>query len=301
MKAALYMGNKTLNYADTDNLIPVNDEVLVKVKYCGICGSDLHLLHGAMDPRLENIPHVAGHEISGVVTQLGPAAKGFKIGDRVTAFPLNTCGECIACKNGHNNVCNNLRINGIETQGAFAEYCKMPADLIFNVPDSISDLHAALIEPVTVAIHAVNLGEVKKGDNIVVIGAGPIGVLTALVAKAKGANVIVSEVSKARLDLISSLGLTGINPAEEDVVGFVFKNTNGDGADVVFDAAGVQAAVDTAPKLTHPRSKIVIVAAYQKPVNFSIRDLYMKEVSLLTSRCYTKNKTYGKACLLYNY
>lgn len=289
MKASLYTGNNTLEYGDVPEVTAEQNEAVLKIKYCGICGSDLHLLHGAMDYRLDHIPHIAGHELLGVITQLGENATGFNIGDRVTAWPMGTCGECIACKSGHANVCSSLKIYGIETQGAFAEYYKIPSDLLFHVPDEISDLHAALIEPVTVAVHAVNVPELKSGDNVVVIGAGPIGILTALVAKAKGAKVIVSEVSKARLALVSELGLAGINPMETDVVQYVFDQTNGVGADIIFDAAGVQPAIDTAPQLTHPRSKIVIVAAYQKPVSFPMRDLYMKEVSLLTSRCYTKD------------
>ena len=288
MKASLYVGNQTLTYSDAPELKAGSNEVVMQVKYCGICGSDLHLLHGAMDYRLENIPHIAGHEFLAVVTEIGESVTKFKVGDRVTALPLISCGECIACRTGHPNVCTHLRICGIETQGAFAEFFKVTEDLLFNVPDNVSDLHAALIEPVTVAVHAVNVPELKSGDNVVVIGAGPIGVLTALVAKAKGANVIVSEVSEKRLALVKDVGLTGVNPMTTDLVNYVFDHTNGDGADIVFDAAGVQAAIETAPKLTHPHSKIVIVAAYQKPVNYPVRDLYMKEVSMLTSRCYTK-------------
>ena len=288
MKASLYVGNHTLEFRETPDLKPAKDEVLLQIKYCGICGSDLHLLHGAMDYRLENIPHIAGHEFLGIITEVGEETKTFKVGDRVTAWPLESCNECIACKNGHPNVCSNLRIYGIETQGAFAEYYKIPEHALFHVPDEISDLHASLIEPVTVAAHAVNLAELKAGQTAVVIGAGPIGVLTALVAKAKGIKVIVSEVSKKRLLLVEELGLSGVDPTEVDLQKYVFEATEGNGADVVFDAAGVQVAIDTAPTLTHPRSKIVIVAAYQKPVNFPMRDLYMKEVSLLTSRCYTK-------------
>lgn len=286
MKASLYQGNKTFTTETVEDVMPKAGEVRVKVAYCGVCGSDLHLYHGAFDKRIKSMPHIAGHEISGVITELAEGVTKWNVGDRVVVRPLGSCGECLACRQGHSHVCSNLLIYGIETPGGFASSWTVPADIIHEIPDSLSMEHGALIEPVAVVCHANQRGGTQKGDNVVVIGGGPIGILTAMVARYKGANVIISEVNESRLALAKEMGFDAISPINTDVIEYVFSKTNGDGADIIFDVAGVQAAVNTMTKLTHPHSKIVVVAAYQKPVEFNLRDLYMKEVTLIPSRVY---------------
>lgn len=286
MKANLYEGNGTFRIHDVDIKHPGPHEVRVKIAYCGICGTDLHIYDGGLDYRIKHLPQAVGHECSGVVEEVGSDVTDWKIGDRVVIRPLDYCGTCVACRAGHSHVCANLKFMGIESEGAFQNYWTVHERTLHHLPDSISLKHGALVEPLAVCCHAVSRGELKAGEYAVVIGGGPIGLLTALVARYRGARVVVSEVNPVRLSKVKEMGFDTVNPKEVDLVKYVYEATNGDGADIVFEVSGSQAGLDTMVNLPHPRGRIVLVASYPHPMQVFLRELFMKEVNLITTRVY---------------
>lgn len=289
MKAALYKKAGKFEMGDAEVAQVKNNEVKVAVHYCGICGTDLHYRHGSFEYRILDMPGIPGHECSGVIEEVGSDVTKFKVGDRVVVKPLESCGHCNACKAGYDNACMELKCYGIEYRGSFAQYYVVSDHVCHHMPEEMSMMDAALVEPMSVACHVNDRAEVKKDENVVVLGGGPIGVLVAMVSKYRGANVIISEANPARIQAAKALGFDTINPMEVDVVEYVKEKTNGLFADTIFEVAGVQATIDTMTKLVHTRSKVVIVAAHQKPVSLDVRALYMKECDLLTSRTCTSH------------
>src|SRR5581483_3459601 len=184
-----------------------------KVSHCGICGSDLHMFHGAMDHRFQ-VPHVFGHEMSGTVHAVGEGVKGFAPGDHVTVRPLDPCGICPACRAGYSHVCQRLKFIGFDAPGALQTLWTVPAHTLHRLPESLPLEKAALIEPMAVACHDVRLAEVKSGEYAVIQGGGPIGILIALVARHAGARVTLMEVNPFRLNLARELGFDTLSPDE---------------------------------------------------------------------------------------
>lgn len=271
MKAAVYEGEQTLTLKESCLRPPEKGEVQINVAYCGICGSDLHVLQGAEDHRMK-IPSVIGHECSGVVGQVGERVSEFKPGDRVVVWPVKSCQNCVACKSGFQHVCQNLRVRGIETEGAFQTSWTLEADALVKIPEKVSLRHAALAEPLAICCHVVKQGPVKLGDYAVVIGGGPIGLLTALVARSEGARVLISEVNPGRVKKAQELGFITVNPKEEDVRKVVKEATRGVGADVVFETSGSQAGVDIMVHLPRVHGTVVLVAIYGKPMVVDLKD-----------------------------
>ena len=215
-RAAYYEGDRKIRYGEGEPVKPGKGEVQLKVSHCGICGTDLHIFHGAMDARVE-MPLVMGHEMSATVHQLGAGVEDYVLGDKVVVMPLAPCNDCPACAAGHSHICHNLNFLGIDTPGAFQSYWTVPAYTLHRMPADLSLKHGALIEPLAVACHDVRLAKVREGDQVVVLGGGPIGTLVALVARQAGADVVVSEINPYRVDLANGLGLEAINPAETDL------------------------------------------------------------------------------------
>src|SRR4029077_9285798 len=174
MHAAFFEGNRTLRVGDCAEVAPGEGQVQIKVEYCGICGTDLHLFHGAMAHRL-TLPHVMGHEMSGTIAALGAGVAGWRAGDRVTVRPLDPCGACPACQLGHSHICHNLKFIGIDTPGALQALWTVPVHTLHRLPDSLSLREGALVEPIAVACHDVRMGEGSAGEFVAVLGAGPIG------------------------------------------------------------------------------------------------------------------------------
>ncbi len=283
MKAAVYEGNQVLTLREGAFVKPEAGQAQLNVAYCRICGSDLHILQGSEDKRM-TLPSVIGHECSGVVGEVGEGVDGVKPGDRVVVWPVESCGECPACKEGFGHVCQHLQVRGIETEGAFQSSWTLDADALVKIPEGVSLLHAALAEPLAICCHVVRRGEVKKGDYAVVIGGGPIGLMTALVAKAEGAEVLVSEVNEKRLEKAREMGLETVNPAKQDVPQRVQEETGGKGADVVFETSGSQPGVDTMVKLPKVHGTVVLVAIYGKPMTVDLKQLYYFEKNVVTAR-----------------
>jgi (R,R)-butanediol dehydrogenase/meso-butanediol dehydrogenase/diacetyl reductase len=285
MKASIYQGNKTFGVGDAQIAAPGPGEVRLKVAYCGICGTDLHIYQGHMDGRV-GIPQVIGHEMSGEIVELGAGVTGWQVGDQVTVRPLAPCGECPACKAGHSHICLNLNFIGIDTPGAFQGSWTVPAYSLHRLPAGIPLDEAAMIEPVAVACHDVRLGEVQAGEQVVVIGGGPIGMLNALVAKHLGAEVLISEVNPFRVDLARELGLDAVNPTEVDLKALVEERTGGAGADVVMEVSGSQAGASTMTELVRTRGRIVIVAIFSFKPEVDLKGILWREMKLAGVRVY---------------
>jgi (R,R)-butanediol dehydrogenase/meso-butanediol dehydrogenase/diacetyl reductase len=284
MKAAYYEGNRTFSIGDAPIFAPGPGEVRLDVAYVGICGTDLHVYHGAMDKRVK-IPQILGHEMSGTVAEVGPGVSGLAVGDRVVVCPLDNRGETPADR-GLSHIARNLKFIGIDAPGAFQNSWTVPAFVVHKAPVGIDLKLAALTEPLAVACHDVRLGEIKPGELAVVIGGGPIGILVALVARTAGARVILSEVNEFRLGFARNLGLEAVHPAQTDLPALCRERSGGSGADIVFEVSGARAAAASMTDVLSLRGRIVVVAVYPKPVEINLHQLFWKEIQMRGARVY---------------
>jgi 2-desacetyl-2-hydroxyethyl bacteriochlorophyllide A dehydrogenase len=227
-----------------------------------------------------------GHEMSGVIASVGAGAGPYQPGDRVTVRPLDPCGQCPACQAGHSHICHSLKFIGIDTPGALQGLWTVPAHTLHRLPESLSLRQGAMVEPIAVACHDVRMGEVRSGEHAVVIGGGPIGVLIALVAQARGAQVLMAEVNPFRVQLARELGIDAVNPKEADLAGLVNEHTGGAGADVVFEVSGSPAGSEMMTRLPRTRGRIVVVAIYAEPVKVDLFRFFWRELKLTGARVY---------------
>ena len=294
MKAAYYEGNKTIRVGICEPKEPKAGEVQIAVSHVGICGTDLHIYHGAMDGRV-TFPQIMGHEMSGTVAEIGEGVVNFSVGDPVTVMPLDTtfCDPNDPFK----HIGKDMKFMGIDTPGAFQSHWTVPAFTLHKLPPSLSLKHGALLEPLAVACHDVRLAELQAGEEAVVLGGGPIGMLVALVARAKGANVILSEISPYRIDFAKSLGFDAINPKEADLVKHIQTKTDGRGADVVFEVTGSAAGAATMTKLPRVRGRIVVVGIHPNPNPVDLFQFFWKELELKGARVY-EDEDFGAAIKL---
>ncbi len=287
IKAAFYEHNQTIRIGEGTQTPPGPGQAQVHVAYSGICGTDLHIYHGQMDRRVAP-SQIMGHEISGVVSAVGPDVTDLAVGDRVTVMPLDWCGTCPACRAGHTHICQNLKFLGIDTPGGMQSYWNVPARVVVKLPDNLSLRHAALIEPLAVACHDVRMGGVAEGENVVVLGGGPIGALEALVAKSRGANVLVSEINPFRLRLLNDLSLDTVNPNEADLPALVEERTGGAGADVVFEVTAHPAGAAMMTRLARTRGRIVVVGIFSNPPPVDLFRVFWRELRIIGARVYER-------------
>ena len=283
MKAAVWTA--TDEVAVTSIAMPEVPEgwALVKVAYNGICGTDLSILHGK-HPRAQ-APLVMGHELSGWVERAG--ATGPAEGALVIAEPLISCGECKACRDGHAHVCRRLGLYGIDTAGGMAQYVALPPEVLHEVPAGVDPRTAALAEPLAVAVHAVALSGMEKGDTVAVYGAGPIGILTALVARHEGAgHVVITEPSAWRREVAEGMGFTVV-PEGSTMAETLAPLTDGEGADTTFDSAAHPSVAAELTAVTRVLGRIVVVGVYKQPTAIDLRDICFKEQSVVGVRVYT--------------
>lgn len=285
IQAAYYTGNKTFSIESKSSVEPGANEVEINVAYCGICGTDLHVYLGHMDARIGN-HRVIGHEMSGVVNAIGNNVSNVAVGDHVVVRPLDACDNCPACQRGYQHICQNLDFLGLDTDGAFQEKWTVPSHTLHKLPTSLPLEHAALIEPTAVACHDVRRGRVQAGEDVLVIGGGPIGMLVAMAAKNAGANVTISEINAHRLAMATKLGINTINPSEVDAAKTILANTNDKGADVVFEVSGTQPGVDLMTAAIATRGRVVMVAIHATKPEVDLFQFFWKEIEMLGARVY---------------
>lgn len=242
---------------------PKPDEALVEVEYAGLCGSDagIYAFKSAFE-RME-MPTIIGHEYTGRIIEAGDEVTKFAVGDRVIERPIRSCGDCYQCEMGQENVCPNKEITGVDHDGAYAGYIAVPEEDLHPVPDDVKPQHAALVEPTAITTRAViQNSQVKPGDRVLVAGPGPMGVLSAQVADAQGADVVVAGVGQDtayRLPLAEELGFPTINVEDDDLEAYRDELTDGVGYDVVFDTTGHPSGLSMATDEVRTGGQIVLV------------------------------------------
>jgi (R,R)-butanediol dehydrogenase / meso-butanediol dehydrogenase / diacetyl reductase len=284
---ASYAGNRTIALAEVEPADPTVGQVQIKVAYTGLCGTDLHIMHGNMDARVMT-PLIFGHEMSGTIEAVGEGVDGWSVGDPVTVMPLDWDGTCPACVAGNQHICQNLNFIGIDSPGSLQGYWNVPAETLVALPPALRLDHAALVEPTAVAVHDVRRGNVQKGDKVVVIGGGPIGVLIASVAREFGGEVVVIELDPNRRAQVGELGFETLDPRATNQVDWVTRWTAGAGADVVFEVSGAAAAVLGATDLAKVRGTLVVVAIHPAPREINLQRLFWRELSILGARVYQR-------------
>lgn len=284
MKALYYEGDQNFSLRETELPALLPGEVRLKMAYVGVCGTDIHIYHGKMDARVKP-PQIIGHEVSGVIAEVGKDVTDWKAGEPVTVRPLYP-GTEVPSDNGFRHIGKNLKFIGIDTPGGMQEYWNVPAFTLHKLPDKLSLKIGALIEPLAVACHDIRLSNLKAGENVVVLGGGPIGLLIAMVARSKGARVLVSEVNESRLGFIRSLGFETVNPLTMDLIANVDHFTDHALADIVFEVSGAQPAVSVMTQLCRIRGRIVMVAIHPEPRQVDLFQFFWKEIQLLGARVY---------------
>ncbi|MEO1448769.1 MAG: zinc-binding dehydrogenase [Bacteroidota bacterium] len=285
IKAAYYTEKGQFKVQEIEAAQPGPGEVQLEVAYCGVCGTDVHIFHGVMDQRIQP-PQIVGHEASAVVAAVGEGVSNVAPGDRVAVRPLRF-GAPHPMDNGHAHVGKNLKFIGIDSAGAFQQRWVVPAYTLHKLPDGFSLEHGAFIEPLSVACHDVKIGRVREGENCLVMGGGPIGTLIAFVLREKGANVIVSELNQARLDMLQEMGFAVVNPVEENLVERVSELTEDAMIDCVFEVSGSQAAVSSMTEIVKVRGRIVMVAIHGGgPRQVDLFKFFWAEIEMLGARLY---------------
>lgn len=276
-----------------------NGQVKIKPAFCGICGTDLHEYLGGANlipspgkPHGitgETLPLTLGHEFSGIVEEVGEGVEGIEKGSRVCVQPTIYDGDCRACVQGLVNCCDKNGFIGLSGWGGgISEHVVVPASAVKSLPENVSLEIGALVEPLAVGWHAVDISPYKDGDSVLVLGGGPIGLAVVQALAGKGCkNIIVSEISSRRSEFAKEFGAHHvINPTKCDVVEEVAKLTKGQGADVGFDAAGVQIGLDTAMQAIKARGTLVNIAVWEKRATLQMNDLVFRERHYMGVACY---------------
>ena len=283
MVAITYQGRGIFTVGRSAAVPPGPGQVRLEVAYCGVCGTDLHIAHGAMDARIAP-PQVIGHEMSGTVAEVGAGVEGLRPGDAVVVRPLDT-RSVTAADRGFSHIGRNLKFLGIDAPGALQASWTVPAFTVHRVPEGVDLRLAAFAEPLAVACHDVARAELTAGELALVIGAGPIGTLIALVARARGARVLLVEPDAQRRALAEELGLTALEPGDS-VDAAVAAASDGAGADVVFEVSGSAAGILAATRHAAIRGRVVVVAIFPEPKPVALFDLFWKELEVRGARVY---------------
>ncbi|WP_321166948.1 2,3-butanediol dehydrogenase [Halopenitus malekzadehii] len=296
MKAARFHGTEEVHVEDVDQSPLGDSDVRIDIEVCGICGSDLHEYRAGPHftpeephPRTgAQLPMTMGHELSGVVSEVGSAVSGVAVGDRVTVEPNIPCGECRYCEDGDYNLCPDSVAIGFHTgSGGFAENVVAPVDHVHTLPDSVSLEDGSLVEPLAVGLHAVRQSGLQVGDTACVVGCGPIGLTVVRAAVDAGAKrIFVSEPNDARRAVARELGAdVAIDPIDEDAVDVITSATSG-GVDVAFEFAGIGPAFNTAVQSTKRGGTITVGSVSDDPITTDLNDVVTTERTVIGTNCY---------------
>ena len=288
MKALLLTEYKNLQVTEVPEPEFGDDDVLIRVRACGICGSDVHGYDGSSGRRIP--PLVMGHEASGVVEKVGRNVSAFAVGDRVTFDSTVYCGKCWFCRRGQVNLCDNRNVLGVSTgeyrrHGAFAEYIAVPQHIVYKLPDSFPFEYAALIESVSIAMHAVRRTPITVGDTAVVVGTGMIGLLVVQALKVAGCGrVIAVDIDDFKLEQALKLGADeGLNSKKVDIGAEVAARTEGRGADLAMEVVGATASVQSAVAAVRKGGSITLVGNLAQKIELPLQAIVTREITLYGS------------------
>ncbi|PTM58462.1 zinc-binding dehydrogenase [Desmospora activa] len=284
VKEKLGFGN--LNLLTVEEPTVKEGQVKIEVKYTGICGSDLHTYEGDYQV---NAPVTLGHEFAGVVVEVGPGVTGFQVGDRVTSeTTFSVCDKCRYCRSGDYNLCNRRKGLGTQVNGGFAKYLVANARHVHKLPENVDDASASLTEPLACAYHAIQKTHIKPGDVAVVLGPGPIGLLTAQVAKSYGATVVITGLDhdQTRLNKAIELGIDiAVNIERTNVTAIVNELTDGYGADLVFECTGAVSAANTGLDLLAKKGEYIQIGIFPKAmIEIDFKKIIQKEIRVIGTR-----------------
>ena len=286
MKQAVMTSPGVIEFRDIPAPRPDPGQVLLRIKRIGVCGSDIHVYHGkhALTP----YPVVQGHEVSGVIEELGTGVKGLKVGDSVTFQPQVTCGTCYSCTHGAYHICDNLKVMGFQTTGAGSELFALDARLVLRLPAGISYDHGAMVEPTAVGVHAVTRGGGVKGKKVLVLGAGPIGNLTSHVARGLGAaKVMITDVSDYRLGLARECGVDfAVNTGREDLAARIRDSFGAEKADLTLECVGAGPTISQAIAVARKGTDIVVVGVFGDTPQVDMGTVQDRELRLIGTLMY---------------
>ena len=288
MKALVYYGSRDMRLLELENPVSSDDEVLLRVKACGICGSDVHGYMGITGRRIP--PMIMGHEFTGIAQVTGKKTFRVKPGDRVVVQPVIFCGQCRFCAEGLTNMCTNKRFLGVmDTDGAMREYLCVPEKLVYILPDSLSFIQGAMVEPLAVALRAVKKLPPLSGRNLLIIGAGTRGLLVLQLARLQDPDkIIVSDLSSFRLAIAKTLGAdVVINPSCDCIESIIMRETQGKGADAAIEAVGVSATVQQAMSCLTNGGTCVWIGNSAKIIQLDMQEAVTRELNVKGTYIYT--------------
>lgn len=281
MKQVVYTGPRTLKLREAPKPKIKADEVLIRIKSVGLCGTDLHIYNGGM--KLP-VPLVMGHEFSGIIDEVGDLVKNFQAGDRVVAEHIINCGQCFYCLSGQPNLCSAAKIIGLNLPGALAEYLAVPARLVYKIPASLSFEVAALIEPLSIAYYAVKQARSVLGKKVAVIGQGPVGLLVSQVLKDGGAEVVGIDVLDWRLKFAKrhkwiDLAINTKNKSWSKQLSKFMPS----GADIVFEVVGREDTAEMALEIARRDADVYILGVFESPSKINLMNIVKKELNVFGS------------------
>lgn len=284
MKAFQVKNVNEYNLIDAEMPAVTDGEVMIKTSFAGICGSDLHIIHG-QNPFVQ-FPRVTGHEFSGVVTAVADDVEGISVGDRVCVDPVISCGKCYPCRAGRHNVCMNMQVFGVHRNGGFSQYTSAPASNVIKLPENVTLEQAALVEPYSIAMNVLSRMNPIDGDSLLVYGAGVIGLTIVQVAKAIGIErIIVTDIVEERLETAKALGATDtINSRERNVENTIREWTNGEGIPLIADAACIPALLPEILRIACPAGRVGLLGFSSTPSDLAQIEVIKKELTLVGSR-----------------
>jgi len=287
MKAAIWFGGKDIRIEELPEPDFGRDDVLVRVKAVGICGSDLHAYEGISKRRVP--PLVMGHEMAGEIADVGENVEILQKKDRVVVYPVLSCGECEYCRSGNENLCRDIRFMGLHVPGGFAEYVAVPVDRCYKIAPGLAFEKACLTEPLAVAVHVADSSPIRANDSILIIGAGAVGsMITQVVRLRTSGRIIVTDILGSRLDLAKKLGAdVAINSREKDAVEEVLKLTDGKGVDVSIEVVGIQSTVQQALASVKKGGTVIVVGLLEKNMEIDMMRVVTNQLELHGSYIYS--------------